>query len=64
MELERIEFIIACVAPEPDYKASNSRRKKNSSLQWAVNFINMFLYFIIQRLCWGVTFSGQVSVFR
>lgn len=28
MELERIEFIIACVAPEPDYKASNSRKEK------------------------------------
>lgn len=27
MELERIEFIIASVAPEPDYKASNSRKK-------------------------------------
>lgn len=30
MELERIEFIIACVAPEPDYKASNSRKKNTT----------------------------------
>lgn len=32
MELERIEFIIASVAPEPDYKASNSRKKQQFAM--------------------------------
>lgn len=62
MELERIEFIIACVAPEPDYKASHSRKKQQFAM--SSEFSNMFLYFIIQRLYWGLTFYGQVSVFR
>lgn len=57
--LKMTGLIAACVAPESEYKASKSRKKNN--LQWAVN-----LGFILNnsRLYVGLTFSGQVSMFR